>query len=147
MNDQSTMEIDTAEWGPDTSELSDAERRASPRVELCVPVEVESVTSFRGKSADFSAGGMRVKLDDVLPVGSLVDLNFRIPGVHRRFEVLGEIRWVRESAERASGHGVEFLNLPADGGRAIRELVDTVDSVSQAIIEAADDMTTGVAVV
>ncbi|MFP4601219.1 MAG: PilZ domain-containing protein [Persicimonas sp.] len=140
MNDQPTIEIDTDEMGADTSEMSDAERRASPRVELCVPVEVGSVTSFRGTSADFSAGGMRVKLDDVLPVGSLVDLNFSVPGVHRRFEVLGEIRWVRESAQSSSGHGVEFLNLPDEGGRALREVLETYDSVSRAIFEAADDL-------
>lgn len=135
MDEQPTMEVDV-----DTIEVP-SERRTSRRTALRVPVKVQSLTEFRGESRDISAGGIFVAMDEDLPVGSLIDVEFRLPGISRAFSVLGEIRWVRsdEQSRQAdlAGIGVEFLDLPSNGQDVVGEMVDTFSTVYDTIGEEA----------
>ncbi len=124
MDEQPMTEVEAE---PDTIEMSGRERRACERAVLRVPVTVNSVTTFRGESRDISPGGIFVALGDELPVGSLIDVQFRVPGVEHPFEVLGEVRWARFDEHsvdaRTAGIGVEFLDLSRTGQDVIVELL------------------------
>ena len=89
------------------------ERRAHQRVRVRVAVEIESVASFFGFSADVSIAGICVVADEELPVGSLVDLEFQIPPEEPPVDALGEIQWKRPVGPEqiVFAYGIEFLDI------------------------------------
>ncbi|MFU8804990.1 MAG: TIGR02266 family protein [Bradymonadaceae bacterium] len=107
----------------------ESEQREVERVKLRVAVTLESISNFYGFSIDVSEGGIFVAMRDELPVGSFVDLEFRIPDVEEPFEVLGEIRWHRTvydpEGEVFPGYGIAFMNLDDAGLEHIRNFIQT----------------------
>lgn len=107
------------------SRLRAVERRSHQRVRLRVIVEVGSVTSFHGFSADVSTTGICVVAEEELPVDSLIDVEFNFPDGGEPFDAFGEIRRKRrlESDVLAFVYGVEFLNVSESDQRRLDDLV------------------------
>lgn len=100
------------------------ERRSSPRVSLVTEIAMGSDSNFfTGFTNDVSNGGVFVATFELLPVGSLLDLSFALPG-GARIAVRGEVRWVREldagDPDVFPGLGIGFVDLPPDAVRAIQ---------------------------
>lgn len=127
MSESPTVEVEL-----NTTEILPSERRRFERVKLNVPIKLDSVTSFDAETRDVSTGGVFVTLEDILPVGSLVDLEFQIPGADRHFKVLGEVRWSQEE-RGAAGLGIEFLNLDDERRAELAEVVDAYSVVYDAV--------------
>ena len=48
---------------------------------------------------DFSANGLRIRIDRPLPVGAILALRAQLAGADRPMQVVGEVRWVRQDGE------------------------------------------------
>jgi len=95
------------------------ERREAPRRQVEVEIGYQSETNFfTGLSTDISAGGLFVASYDVPPLGTPVNVNFRLPG-GPMMSLDGVVRWARElnpvNPEMVPGFGVSFEHLdPAE---------------------------------
>jgi uncharacterized protein (TIGR02266 family) len=99
--------------------------REHPRVPFVVAVEFRSASAFLiTYSLNLSRGGLFVETPHEVPLGTPVDLTFRIPG-SGEVALTGTAAWRRESGdpEGPAGVGVEFADLSAQLGETIDALV------------------------
>jgi uncharacterized protein (TIGR02266 family) len=89
-------------------------RRAHARypLELEIEITLESESNFYlGLTENFSEGGVFVATHVFKPIGTPVELSFRLPQVPDAIRVKGTVRWVRvysESSDTPPGMGVRF---------------------------------------
>ena len=103
------------------------DRRATPRVELCVGVGFSSDTNFyTGFSEDLSAGGLFVATHALLPIGTSMNITFWLPNGHE-VSTVGVVRWVRDTRDynddAGPGMGVQFRGLRTADADAIRRFI------------------------
>ena len=68
------------------------ERRSSPRAEFVVRVNYQTVDSLFSEFArNINDGGIFVETDAPQPVGTNVELEFKLPGADRPIEVVGNV--------------------------------------------------------
>jgi len=107
-----------------TSNRPEAERRQHPRHHTDLKITMLSEHNFfMGLSENMSEGGLFVATHDMQPIGTMVDLKFKLPMHDEPLEVRGEVRWVRpysQDVEAAPGMGVRFVGLTAEQGELIR---------------------------
>ena len=93
-----------------------SERRVFPRIDLKEPVQfqVKSVEEGRGAlSCDISEGGVRVKLNDFVPIGAELILQVRLNS-GQVVECVGRVKWVSQIPFMDWYQaGVEFENTDA----------------------------------
>lgn len=96
------------------SDASSLERRRAVRVSVVIPIEVRDDHGFSLHScSDLSVGGVYFDRAIPHPVGSRVELSFRLPGSDRSIRCGGEVANVPDVHQY--GMGVRFLSLaPAD---------------------------------
>lgn len=102
-------------------EVVEAEHRASKRISLQVELHLASDSHFfSGLSGDISEGGVFVSTYRALAQGSLVDLEFSLPGFERPLHARGEVRWHRDATPHGPpGVGISFDELNEDDRKAI----------------------------
>jgi len=103
--------------------MSDAstERRACPRLPICLPVEYKSASDFFVDYAlDISHGGMFVATEEKIRVGTPVSVRFAIPEVREPFEARGVV--VRTTIDPHAGVGIRFDPLSENARRVIEML-------------------------
>ncbi len=111
------------------------ERRASPRAEIVVRVNYQSVDSLFSEFArNINDGGIFVETDAPQPIGTNVELEFKLPGSDRPIEVVGNVvRSVRADQvdpDGIAGMAIEFENLDADARQQINEIIQKLRSDS-----------------
>ena len=101
------------------------ERRRHGRVPLKIPVDYTSVDAFFTEfSANINEGGMFVEMDEPPELGTVVQLQFSLPGDEQDVQVEGRIAWISDGKdESAAGVGIEFQNLPPDVCETINNIV------------------------
>ncbi len=101
------------------------ERRRHARVPLKLPVDYSSVDAFFAEfSANINEGGMFVEVEDPPEIGTLVQLQFRLPGREEAVQVEGRIAWISDGKDDSPpGVGVEFQNLSTEVRETINEVV------------------------
>jgi len=108
---------------PASESLADSERRATKRIVLEVELGFQSESNFyTGLTLDLSTGGVFVATYELLPVGTLVTLDFALPESHC-VKVEGEVRWLRDARtnDQTPGMGISFSSLQQEDLEAIRE--------------------------
>jgi hypothetical protein len=98
-----------AEAGSKDKGLGDGERRNGPRIPLEMWVEetTEHERYFR-RAGNLSRGGLRLEHTIPLPVGTVVNLTFTLPGDILPVKISGEI--VSNAGPEDLRMGVKFLN-------------------------------------
>ena len=111
------------------------ERRASPRADIVVRVNYQNVDSLFSEFArNINDGGIFVETDAPQPIGTNVELEFKLPGADRPIEVVGNV--VRSvSADQVESDGIagmaiEFENLGSDARQQINEIIQKLRSNS-----------------
>jgi uncharacterized protein (TIGR02266 family) len=94
---------------------------------------------YFGMSENISEGGIFVATHHTLPIGSVLELQFRIPTTDQLLTVEGEVRWVRPANALAKetndfgaednnrmrpGMGIQFKNLGAIARGAIEAFIE-----------------------
>ena len=98
------------------------EHRASTRISLQVELHLASDSHFfSGLSGDISEGGVFVSTYRALAQGSLVDLEFSLPGSEQPLHARGEVRWHRDATPHGPppGVGISFDELSDDDRKVI----------------------------
>ncbi len=105
------------------------EPRASPRAELSVEVSLRSEHNFfTGRAENISEGGVFIATRSLLPIGTDVSVEVRLPDVERRITAACVVRWVRppgETSNAPAGMGLMFVAISEDDVAVIRSFVDT----------------------
>jgi type IV pilus assembly protein PilZ len=111
------------------------ERRASPRAEFVVRVNYQTIDSLFSEFArNINDGGIFVETDTPQPIGTSVELEFKLPGADQPIEVIGNV--VRSisadqvESDGAAGMGIEFENLDSDVRQQINEIIQKLRSES-----------------
>jgi uncharacterized protein (TIGR02266 family) len=107
------------------------ERRESPRipVEMWVEESTERELYFQ-RSANLSVGGIYLENTIPHPKGTVVNLQFTLPGDSRPIKVRGEI--VNAAAADELGMGIKFLEVDSQVEHRIAEFVTRADASRRA---------------
>ncbi len=109
------------------------ERRGSPRADFVVRVNYQTVDSLFSEFArNINDGGLFVETDTPQPIGTNVELEFKLPGADRPIKVVGNVvRSVNADqvdSDGAAGMGIEFENLGSDVRQQINEIIQKLRS-------------------
>lgn len=106
---------------PAEAQVEVEEHRASTRISIEVELHLASESHFfSGLSGDISEGGVFVSTYRALAQGSLVDLEFSLPGAAEPLHARGEVRWHRDATPHGPpGVGISFDELSEDDRKAI----------------------------
>lgn len=106
--------------------------REEPRFGIEVDVDIVSGNQFfTGFSKNLSEGGIFVATDDLVPIGTLIEMSFTVPNVAHHFKTIGEVRWARETSSHLgpAGVGIQFLEVSRDQRQLLREVLRKVDTL------------------
>jgi type IV pilus assembly protein PilZ len=113
------------------------ERRISPRADFVVRVNYQTVDSLFSEFArNINDGGIFVETDAPQPIGTNVELEFKLPGADRPIEVVGNV--VRSistdqvDSDGVPGMAIEFENLDSDVRQQINEIIKKLRSENAA---------------
>ncbi len=112
------------------------ERRASPRAEFVVRVNYQTVDSLFSEFArNINDGGIFVETDTPQPIGTSVELEFKLPGADRPIEVIGNVVRSIDTNQAApngiAGMGIEFENLDSDVREQINKIIQRLRPTSR----------------
>jgi len=96
----------------------------------------ERTARFFSRMRDIGESGVFIRADHPLPVGSMIDVAFEIPGAGHKMTALGLVRWhSRPPAE--PGMGVQFVETATDDREEFRTFLDvqTADELRAAARE------------
>ncbi len=102
------------------------ERRLSRRVPLDIWVEeIGEDTVYFYRTEDISLGGISFKQTIPHPVGTELNLKFKLPNMDKEMIVVGKVVNIKKDDE-SIGMGVKFIKLPEDVIRAIEEYIESM---------------------
>ena len=100
------------------------DRRRSLRVPIQVWVEQWAEGElYVQQSANLSRGGIYLERTTPLPVGTLINLRFNLPGAQKAIEVKGRIAFPQAGGVEP-GMGVEFVQLAPDTAALINAYLE-----------------------
>jgi len=79
-------------------------------------------------STDISEGGIFVRTNKKLPVGTQVSLRFHLPNSDKLIATTGKVTWVNsdESVSPGIGFGIQFINLSQESQGIIQEFIQSL---------------------
>ena len=94
---------------------SESVRREHERFSVDLEVSLGSEHNlYAGLVENLSAGGIFIATHRLQRVGSKIELSLRMPDSEERFDLVGEVRWVRvfnEHSDTPPGLGIRFSEL------------------------------------
>lgn len=100
------------------------DRRKSPRADLLVRVDYTAVDSlFTDFARNINEGGIFIETDTPQPVGTTVELEFKLPEMDEPLEVTGCVVRVDHDGPEGSGMGIEFESLDRGCRERINEVI------------------------
>ena len=100
------------------------ERRKSPRADLLVRVDYTAVDALFSEFArNVNEGGIFIETETPQPIGTTVELEFKLPGMDEPLQVIGRVVRVDHEGPDGSGMGIEFENLDDDCRALINDLI------------------------
>jgi len=105
--------------------LLDLIERAAPRVSVDAPVAFwRDGRPAEGRLTDISSSGFFTATSEPQPVGSRLEISFRLPHDRTGRVVTGEVIVVRRAETPETGFGARFFRLPQNASRLIDEYLD-----------------------
>ncbi len=106
------------------------ERRNEQRVSVRAGVTMNSESNFYiGLANNISEGGIFLATYDLLPVGSTIEVEFRLPGNDKPIRASAEVRWHRQVAishdDAPVGFGAQFVSIDEADKKRLQEFVDS----------------------
>ncbi|MEL6347428.1 MAG: TIGR02266 family protein [Myxococcota bacterium] len=108
--------------------IKSSERRIDRRLPIRIQVDYETLDEFlEDVTANISVGGMFIRTDAPLVVGTRFRLRFTLPDERRAIDAVGEVRWTvmpdRVNGRRVPGMGVRFDQLSESDQRQLETLL------------------------
>jgi uncharacterized protein (TIGR02266 family) len=96
-------------------------RRGNARVRVAAPVSFEAGGVISAaRLQDVGRGGVAVRTLEPLPLGTVVELTFRLPGSGRDVTAAGRVAW----SDRRVGMGVQFERLTGEAQKLLSSFVE-----------------------
>ena len=106
-------------------------RRHHPRHHVELEVTMESETNFYlGLTENLSEGGLFIATHLHKPIGTQIEVSFKLPDVAEPIKVTGTVRWVREYSETTEAHpgmGIRFEHLGREEAEQIQRFLAARD--------------------
>jgi uncharacterized protein (TIGR02266 family) len=106
-------------------------RRQYPRHDVELEVTMESETNFyMGLTENLSEGGLLIATHVLKPLGTQVEVSFKLPDMAEPIKVTGTMRWLREyspTSDTSPGMGVRFEHIGAEHTEQIRRFLAARD--------------------
>ena len=109
------------------------ERRRAKRLKEQNEITITVVSGTRrlprqkllyGCSKDISASGAKIRANILLPVDTILKIDFTLKTLHKQITAMGKVKWIKIIIDDESYEaGVEFVNTPDE---AIRKLADYI---------------------
>ena len=100
------------------------ERRRSPRAPVVVRVSYSTVDSlFSDFTRNINEGGMFIETDNPVPLDTVVNVQFQLPGRHDPIRASGRVVRVGGDLGEPNGMAIEFEELDPEACQRINELV------------------------
>jgi type IV pilus assembly protein PilZ len=117
--------------------IDSIERRGSPRADFVVRVDYQTVDSLFSEFArNINDGGIFIETDNPQPIGTNVELAFKLPGSDQPIEVVGNVVRTIDAdqvePDEVAGMAIEFENLGSDVRQKINEIIQKLRSTSAA---------------
>jgi uncharacterized protein (TIGR02266 family) len=112
------MPVDSDSKGGDSGPATEAERREGPRIpiEMWVEETTDSERYFR-RAGNLSRGGLGLDHTIPLPIGTIVNLTFTLPGDSGAVKISGEI--VSTAGPEELRMGVKFVHISDEARQRI----------------------------
>ena len=102
-------------------------RRAHVRHDVEIEVSLESESNFyMGLTENLSEGGLFIATHLVKPMGTEIEVSFKLPHVAEAIKAKGVVRWIREYSETSDampGMGVRFERIAPEEVEQIRQFL------------------------
>jgi len=96
-------------------------RRANPRIPVAVPISFQAGGVIAGaRTQDLGRGGVAIRTMEPLPLGTMIELTFRLPGSSRDITAEGRVAW----SDRRVGMGVQFEKLSSEAQQVLNAFVE-----------------------
>jgi uncharacterized protein (TIGR02266 family) len=96
-------------------------RRAGGRVPVAMPASFQAgATIAAARTHDLGRGGVAIRTLEPLPLGTVLELTFRLPGSTRDITAAGRVAW----SDRRVGMGVQFERLSAEAQQLLGAFVE-----------------------
>jgi len=106
-------------------------RRQYPRHNVELEVTMESETNFyMGLTENLSEGGLFIATHVLKPLGTQIEVSFKLPEMSEPIKVTGTVRWLREfspTSDTSPGMGVRFEHIDAEHTEQIRRFLAARD--------------------
>lgn len=109
------------------------ERRRAKRLKEQNEITITVVSGTRrlprqkllyGCSKDISTSGAKIRANILLPVDTILKIDFTLKTLHKQITAMGKVKWIKIIIDDESYEaGVEFVNTPDE---AIRKLADYI---------------------
>ena len=109
------------------------EKRIAPRLEEENEVTISVISnrknlpkekSIYNYSEDISASGAKIKTNILLPVDTLLNIDFTLKNLQQKINAIGKVKWIKIIIEDESYEaGVEFFSNPSDAIRKLGEYI------------------------
>jgi hypothetical protein len=97
------------------------EKRKFPRIKLDVFVTLDMV--IYGRSKNLSIAGMCIRISEAVEKGSIVHLQFRLPG-SESVNAIANVAWIEKDGNSKYACGMEFLDFSNNGREIIRKFIE-----------------------
>ena len=118
---------DTVQASQSGSVATAEARRAHPRHDVELDVSLESESNFYlGLTENLSEGGLFIATHVIKPMGTKVEVSFKLPHVAEPIKAVGVVRWIRqysETSDTSPGMGVRFEEISPREVEQIREFL------------------------
>lgn len=106
-----------------------SERRQFPRVKTAFPINyINTQQFFLDYAENLSMGGVFIASNNILPVGTELELSLSLPGLPEPIKTTGRVVRVvvlenSDNGEFQPGMGIQFDELPLEGKSSIAKLL------------------------
>lgn len=70
-------------------------------------------------SANISAGGIQLEMEDIDAVGTKMVMKFRLPGLDREIQAKGKVVWAKRLSSGKHSVGIQFFEIAHEDMQAI----------------------------
>lgn len=108
------------------------ERRLHPRTQIQIEVNYRSLDAlYENPVLDISQGGMFIRTESPLPLGTEISLEFVIPGQDQTIQSKGLVVWRHESthsriSSQKPGMGIRFIQMEPQDLKRIKAYVEQI---------------------
>ncbi|MFO8165881.1 MAG: TIGR02266 family protein [Thermodesulfobacteriota bacterium] len=113
-----------------TEHLVSLPRRKGERVSARISISFKNAGAFyEAYTANIAEGGLFIRTTKNLPIDSLLELEFTLPGTNRALNIKGKVVWARPqnmSTEKSPpGMGIQFIDMNPDDTKLLKNYIAT----------------------